>query len=83
MQRHISFASASNDVSISENLPAAHSGQLLAELSGISRADMAETSQSNPRNMTERWLLENDEALRSSNDFVERHGLPLAKYRRF
>jgi antitoxin CcdA len=30
-----------------------------------------------------RWLAENAEALRSSNEFVERNGLPLARYRRF
>jgi len=30
-----------------------------------------------------RWLAENAEALRSSNEFVERNGLPLVRYRRF
>jgi antitoxin CcdA len=30
-----------------------------------------------------RWLEENREAIESSNAFVERHGLPLARYRRF
>ncbi|MFA7668890.1 MAG: type II toxin-antitoxin system CcdA family antitoxin [Burkholderiaceae bacterium] len=44
---------------------------------------MTETVQSDPRGMAERWLAENDEALRNSNDFVERHGLPLTRYRRF
>ena len=29
------------------------------------------------------WVTENLSALRSSNDFVERHGLPLALYRNF
>jgi antitoxin CcdA len=29
------------------------------------------------------WLIENAEALASSNDYVERNGLPLAKYRPF
>lgn len=29
------------------------------------------------------WLLANTEALQSSNDFVERHGLPLARHRQF
>jgi antitoxin CcdA len=32
---------------------------------------------------TRRWILENREALLSSNDYVEKHGLPLAKYRMF
>lgn len=31
----------------------------------------------------ELWLAENRQALDSSNAFVERHGLPLARYRRF
>jgi len=30
-----------------------------------------------------RWLAENADALNSSNDYVERNGLPLARYRRF
>ena len=32
---------------------------------------------------SERWLAENHEAIESSNAFVEKHGLPLAKYRMF
>ncbi|MFT4102365.1 MAG: type II toxin-antitoxin system CcdA family antitoxin [Burkholderiaceae bacterium] len=31
----------------------------------------------------QRWLAENQDALESSNTFVERHGLPLARYRDF
>lgn len=30
-----------------------------------------------------RWLEENGEAIVSSNEFVERHGLPLDQYRQF
>ncbi|SCX21436.1 type II toxin-antitoxin system CcdA family antitoxin [Agrobacterium rosae] len=29
------------------------------------------------------WRLENAEAIRLSNDYVEKHGLPLAQYRKF
>ncbi len=29
------------------------------------------------------WQIENAEAIRSSNEYVEKHGLPLAKYRMF
>jgi antitoxin CcdA len=29
------------------------------------------------------WKLENAEAFRSSNEYVEKHGLPLAKFRQF
>ena len=35
------------------------------------------------RRRQERWLAENQDALQSSNVFVEQHGLPLAQYRRF
>lgn len=31
----------------------------------------------------ERWIAENWEAIQSSNAFVEKHGLPLAKHRQF
>jgi antitoxin CcdA len=31
----------------------------------------------------ELWLRENREAIQSSNDYVEEHGLPLARYRMF
>jgi antitoxin CcdA len=30
-----------------------------------------------------RWLTENKAAFESSNAYIERHGLPLARYRRF
>lgn len=30
-----------------------------------------------------RWLRENQDAIESSNAYVERHGLPLARYRQF
>lgn len=29
------------------------------------------------------WRLENAEAIRLSDDYVEKHGLPLAQYRKF
>ena len=32
---------------------------------------------------TEHWKAENAEALESSNDWVEKHGLPLERYRQF
>ena len=32
---------------------------------------------------SERWKAENAEALKSSNSYVERHGLPLEGYRQF
>jgi len=30
-----------------------------------------------------RWKIENAEAIQASNDYVAKHGLPLAKYRMF
>ncbi|WP_028971017.1 type II toxin-antitoxin system CcdA family antitoxin [Novosphingopyxis baekryungensis] len=30
-----------------------------------------------------RWLEENRAAIESSNDYIRKHGLPLAKYRQF
>lgn len=35
------------------------------------------------RNRAEQWLEENRAALESSNAYVEKHGLPLARYRQF
>ena len=32
---------------------------------------------------SERWKLENAEALASSNDWIDAHGLPLEQYRQF
>ena len=33
--------------------------------------------------VAKRWIEENAEAIRSSNEYVAKHGLPLAKYRLF
>ena len=49
----------------------------------ISQAAEAGVAQAIARTRSERWLAENQEALESSNAFVEKHGLPLAKYRMF
>lgn len=38
-------------------------------------------SMKKPTTTPENWLAENQEALDSSNDFVNTHGLPLARYR--
>jgi antitoxin CcdA len=32
---------------------------------------------------SEQWIQENWDAIQSSNEYVEKHGLPLAKYRMF
>jgi len=49
----------------------------------ISQAAEAGVAQAIARKRSELWLAENQEAIESSNAFVERHGLPLAKYRMF
>src|SRR5690606_5438608 len=49
----------------------------------ISQAAEAGVAQAIARTRSERWLAENQEAIESSNAFVENHGLPLAKYRMF
>ncbi|MCM2401406.1 type II toxin-antitoxin system CcdA family antitoxin [Rhizobium sp. S153] len=30
-----------------------------------------------------RWRIENADAIRAANEYVEKHGLPLARYRQF
>lgn len=42
---------------------------------GIAEAIAAETSR--------QWRTDNAEAIQSSNEYVEKHGLPLQKYRMF
>ncbi len=42
---------------------------------GIAKAIKAERER--------RWLEENAEAIRAQNDYIEKNGLPLAKYRQF
>lgn len=42
---------------------------------GIARAIKAEKER--------RWKIENADAIKASNDFVAKHGLPLAKFRTF
>lgn len=46
-----------------------------ANTDGIARAVKAEKERL--------WKLENAEAIKASNDYVEKHGLPLTKYRMF
>ena len=49
----------------------------------VSRAAEAGLDRAIAEKRAEIWLAENSEALQSSNDYVERNGLPLAKYRQF
>ena len=49
----------------------------------VSQAAEAGIADAVARRRQERWLADNLDALDSSNAFVERHGLPLARYRNF
>jgi antitoxin CcdA len=49
----------------------------------ISQASNQGLQQAVKKARGERWLEENKAALESSNAWVEKHGLPLAKYRMF
>ena len=49
----------------------------------ISQAAEAGVAQAITRARSELWLAENQAAIESSNAYVEKHGLPLAKYRTF
>ena len=49
----------------------------------ISRAAEAGTAKAIAAEKTRRWQEENKEAIESSNEYVRRNGLPLAKHRPF
>ena len=42
---------------------------------GLARAIKAEKER--------RWKIENADAIRAANEYVEKHGLPFARYRQF
>ncbi len=67
------------NVSLSDSLVAE------AKALGINLSQAAESgiAEAIKRKKTEQWLIENREALESSNAYVEKHGLPLARYRQF
>lgn len=66
-------------VSLAEDLLA----QAKALHINISQAAEAGVARAISRRRSELWLSENQEAIKSSNAFIEKHGLPLAKYRIF
>jgi antitoxin CcdA len=67
------------NVSISETLLA----DAKALQINVSRAAEAGLDRAIAERRAEIWLQENKEALQSSNDYVERNGLPLTKHRQF
>jgi antitoxin CcdA len=52
---------------------------------GINMSQACETALSNEvrKAMGEEWKRENLEAMESSNEYVRKHGLPLARFRQF
>lgn len=50
------------------------------ELSGVSADDATALIKAEKER---RWRIENADAIRAANDYVEKHGLPFAEYRRF
>ncbi|NYT26044.1 type II toxin-antitoxin system CcdA family antitoxin [Alcaligenaceae bacterium] len=72
-------AKRATNVSLSEDLLA----EAKALHINISQAAEAGVTQAIARRRSELWLVENQEAIESSNDFVEKHGLPLTKHRMF
>ena len=49
----------------------------------ISRSAEAGIAEAVRRQKREQWLQDNAEALQSSNDFLDKNGLPLAQHRHF
>lgn len=49
----------------------------------ISRSAEAGIAEAVRRQKREQWLQDNAEALQSSNEFLEKNGLPLAQHRHF
>ena len=49
----------------------------------VSRAAEESIAKAVSAEKSRRWLLENKEALESWNEYVQKNGLPLAKYRQF
>lgn len=62
-------------------------GALLSEAKSldvnVSRAAEAGIAKAVSDEKARRWMEENEEALKSSNGYVETHGLPLGKHRLF
>ena len=67
------------NVSLAENL-LSEAKELRINVSQAAEAGLAKAV---AEKRAELWLKENREAIESSNAFVEKHGLPLEKYRMF
>lgn len=72
-------AKKATNVSLAENLLA----EAKALRINVSQAAEAGLAKAVAERRAELWLKENWEAIESSNAYVEKHGLPLEKYRMF
>ena len=68
----------SANVSLAENLTEARRLKI-----NISQAAEAGLANAVAEKRAQLWVQENQEAIESSNEYVEKHGLPLDKYRMF
>ena len=69
----------SANVSLAENL-LTEARRLQINISQAAEAGLASAV---AEKRAQLWLQENQEAIESSNEYVEKHGLPLDKYRMF
>jgi antitoxin CcdA len=76
---YASAAKKATNVSLAENL-LAEAKELRINVSQAAEAGVARAV---AEKRAELWLKENWEAIESSNAYVEKHGLPLEKYRMF
>lgn len=76
---HTTPPKRATNVSLAEDL-LAEAKELRINVSQAAEAGLARAVAAK---RAELWLKENQEAIESSNAFVERHGLPLGKYRMF
>lgn len=72
-------ARKAHDLSVSETL-AAEAEALGLDITGAAEKGIALAIKAEKER---RWKIENAEAIKASNDYVAKHGLPLAKYRLF
>ncbi|MGX5845615.1 type II toxin-antitoxin system CcdA family antitoxin [Mesorhizobium sp. PL10] len=75
------MADAQSSLKLSIELPLIEEAEALGI--NIAHAAEADTVKAIAAEKTRRWQEENKDAIDSSNDYVRRNGLPLAKYRPF
>ncbi len=79
MKPHAAILKKATNITLSEPLLA----EARALGINVSQAAEAGVAQAVAAKRAEHWARENHAAIQSSNAFVEKHGLPLAKYRMF